>query len=1098
MTRGQCRSIAVGVAVAACVASPIVARAQSVTVGIGGVLSAPTGGYLVAPVYADMRGMPGTKLGSYTIRVTWDPTQLYYDFGYTSDSVVTGTFAQPVVRSDSAGSGVLIVAGVSAQGRDSVVDLFRLPFYVSGSASSPITLQVQEMSAAGAPFMDLLPKVANPNVSATFCPALGRWGDLDADGASNSRDALAILSGDVGATLDTTIFKLALGDVDGDGAVNSRDALIILSYAVGLQIPGQRVLLVAPGACAAAATPTLTILPDTADLVVTQSAQLRVYARGSGGDPTAVTGVNWSVTDGRVAVVDPTGLLYASDSGTTTVTASLGPGVSVTGVVRVRTRRPVWYVNAQQAARASIQLGTQRYPFATPEFAFPLVSEGDTVRIAPGIQDYLLGSSTQVPVGIVVIGDTLADGTRPVLRAPANQGYYGFYWSGGLHGEVNNVVMRGFYAAAYPAGLRTLVFRNVRVESIGNSYSYQYGIDAESYVDTVIVMNSQFVGDTGSNYGGGVYVDNGAGLLSVQNSTFLNLKSVTIDAYDVDSVDLRGNEIAFGTSEGIYLYNSRSGAPKLRGTLSRNYIHDMNSDGLYASGIGSLALDHNVIVSGLGDAIDVYGTGAAGEVLTMRGDSVDYSTNGGDWLYAYNLGYVALDSVVLQNKATPSYAYGDIFAHGARVTNSTFRNVYYEPLYAQVDSMVVDRSSFTGCPTCGASAYTIWMNPFSGPGPKYSVTNSRFTRVAYAVYSSTSYTQAGPVVISGNRVDSAQTGFFVYADGLTLTDDTLTNVLSNGMWLYPTYTTGVPAQRATVARNQISCQSASITYAVRVYDAPSNVDDNVLTNCAIGVYASNSASYPLVDDSIRRNTIVADSVVRYYGVEAIGKVRPTIRKNHVRSGAYGLYLSPSDTATVTVDSNVVSQAYTAGMYLGATGPMVGHWNNVDSNRAYGVLTGGGSQPVTLRAGRFVGNASYSLYNGGANTILADSNWWGKSTGPGTAGADSVFGTATVTPYSTSDPLGTSVPAAPVFGFPLFAMPSRTPSAAPRTPVASTGASVPAASEAERRAERTTRIAEHDARRARRAAARDQLREAVRQHAPPEPRLGPPPTNAPRP
>ena len=83
--------------------------------------------------------------------------------------------------------------------------------------------------------------------------ALGRWGDLDRDGFANSRDALAILSSVVGLAVDTS-FHLSLGDVNGDGNTNSADALIVLSYAVGIDIPGQRVLLAAPGACGSAVT----------------------------------------------------------------------------------------------------------------------------------------------------------------------------------------------------------------------------------------------------------------------------------------------------------------------------------------------------------------------------------------------------------------------------------------------------------------------------------------------------------------------------------------------------------------------------------------------------------------------------------------------------------------------------------------------------------------------------------------------------------------------------------------------------------------------------------------------------------------------------
>ncbi|RPH91010.1 MAG: hypothetical protein EHM72_18360 [Calditrichaeota bacterium] len=66
--------------------------------------------------------------------------------------------------------------------------------------------------------------------------AAGRQGDVNGDTASNSTDALIILSCDVG--LNTAQFcPMNCGDVNADGMVNSTDALIILSYDVGLNVP---------------------------------------------------------------------------------------------------------------------------------------------------------------------------------------------------------------------------------------------------------------------------------------------------------------------------------------------------------------------------------------------------------------------------------------------------------------------------------------------------------------------------------------------------------------------------------------------------------------------------------------------------------------------------------------------------------------------------------------------------------------------------------------------------------------------------------------------------------------------------------------------
>lgn len=63
------------------------------------------------------------------------------------------------------------------------------------------------------------------------CLAVGLWGDVDADGLVNSRDALIALSNAVG--LPTSGFNVARGDVDADGYVGSRDALGMLHASIG-------------------------------------------------------------------------------------------------------------------------------------------------------------------------------------------------------------------------------------------------------------------------------------------------------------------------------------------------------------------------------------------------------------------------------------------------------------------------------------------------------------------------------------------------------------------------------------------------------------------------------------------------------------------------------------------------------------------------------------------------------------------------------------------------------------------------------------------------------------------------------------------------
>jgi len=68
----------------------------------------------------------------------------------------------------------------------------------------------------------------------------GFLGDVNADDAVNSTDALIILSFDAGLPIPQPIsdrINIGFGDVNDEGITNSTDALIILSYDVGIPVP---------------------------------------------------------------------------------------------------------------------------------------------------------------------------------------------------------------------------------------------------------------------------------------------------------------------------------------------------------------------------------------------------------------------------------------------------------------------------------------------------------------------------------------------------------------------------------------------------------------------------------------------------------------------------------------------------------------------------------------------------------------------------------------------------------------------------------------------------------------------------------------------
>ncbi|HXI34167.1 MAG TPA: Ig-like domain-containing protein, partial [Gemmatimonadales bacterium] len=340
--------------------------AQTVTARVGGELTGQHLSTVLVPIAVDMAGSGGAKLGSYTARLTWNPGALTF---YGANA---GNFPPPQINTDSTGSGVLKFTSVSPTGTGGLVTVAQMLFYVADTVGTPVTLSFNEMSAAGT-FTNLLPELTV--TSAMFCPSRGFWGDIDRDGASNSRDALLILSKVVGLPVDTTfdtvstaplivdttLFDSGLGDVNSDGNVTSVDALIILSTAVGIPIPGQRVMLLAPGGCGTGSALTLAVFPNTAQLAIDQAYQLLAQGRDSAGRTVTLSNATWRSSNLNVAGVDADGTVHGRAPGSAVITAAVGPGVTATATVTVAPRTK-WFVNVAVTG-APVQFGTAAFPF---------------------------------------------------------------------------------------------------------------------------------------------------------------------------------------------------------------------------------------------------------------------------------------------------------------------------------------------------------------------------------------------------------------------------------------------------------------------------------------------------------------------------------------------------------------------------------------------------------------------------------------------------------------------------------------------------------------------------------------------------------------
>ncbi len=835
--------------------------AQTVTARVGGELTGLPYTTVIIPVVVDMTASGGARLGSYTARLSWDPLALTFCSSCSPDSL-RGNFPAPQINTDSAAAGVLRFTAISALGVDSLVTVARLPFSTGADTlSTAFQLGFSEMSAA-ATFTSLLPILTVGGAS--YCPARGRWGDLDRDGYANSRDALMILSNVVGIPLDTTKITTSLGDVDADGRVTSRDALIVLSYAVGIGVPGERVLLLAPSSCGTGSATRLSVFPASATLAVSQALHLTAQASDSAGRAVTVTGATWASSDYGVAGVDTSGLVTARAPGTATVTAAVGPGVQAAATITVIARRTTWYVDLR-ATGAAVELGDAAYPFEQPGQAYALAAEGDTIRVAQGT--YLFTADGVLSHGVVILGGTPGDTTtRPTFVDPS--GYLTALWlQGGSRTLVRNVAFRGFGYAVDLDGAKSLALEDVDVRVQGSAYGNGVSVWNSGVTDSVRVERSVFEGDSAAPSGYGIdYSGNGAiTLTTVRDSKFRFLYE-GLYLYEADTVDVTGSVISDNSSYGILLSQENVARPALHVAHSR-----LERNGSYAINgysLGRLVVDSSVIRATQNDAIDVYVSYALTPLaeLYLRGDSIYMEEYAADyyWLYAYGADTVVMDQSVVRFPADTSsfWTYGTVDADNASITRTQFLNVSDASDLLDFTGRVffADSVTTTGCRVAGCDvAYGFYINT-SGTGASATFQQSLFSQIAFPVYLSASN---GPAIARSLVIDSAYDAVQLYGDdSVAAAGNLLTRISDQGLTVngYSTPRGPVVVQRNTIrsgpkgivvnltdtVTTQVDSNGVSGTTSAAVYVQGGRVEmtgNNIQNNASYGFYSPNPTGF---------------------------------------------------------------------------------------------------------------------------------------------------------------------------------------------------------------------------------------------------------------
>jgi hypothetical protein len=969
---------------------PLVARAQAITAAPGGEMTSLVGMPFDVPFYVDMTAR-SDKLGSFAARIQWDTTVLRFNGGSN------GTFGSVAVNQDSLALGVVRIAGANPAGVGGLLTLGIAHFTPLRADTTTIRFAVTELFSAGT-FADLTPSLTVHNAS--FCPARGVFGDIDKDGNINSRDALIALSNAVG--LNVSAFDILLGDVDGNGATNARDALIILSYAVGMPVTGFRVDRLAGGSCASNLPLAMKITPDSLGLVVGQTVAFEARALNASGQLQTVTDAIWRSSNPAALGLFPDGKAVARDTGTVLVTAVRGALDSAQISVHIVGRRTRHIVDAT-AAGATNRLGMATLPFGSITEGLGFAHDGDTVEVRTG----RYAEAVLLDRPVVLMGDTLSDGTRPVVALDSTHSDLGIAIAGGSGPrEVHNIAVNGYYAAIGLEGASQVLLRGVRTS--GGSYGVSVDVGP---VGSLRVENSRLTGlGVSTCCGDGLTVNALVDTLVIQGTEISDYYYDGVYAPFVDSLAVRRSRIHDVGEYGIYapVNGCCSGAPPAIGrsavvagsafslVVDSSALVQAGYGAVYANGaIRSAVISHSVISNSNNDGIRIYG-GGNGRVRLV-GDSIVSAYN---WLYVENVDSLVMDSAAAH---LPNYSYG--YAYNVplvRLTNSRFLDVEDRVLQvdfggsisggrAMVDNVtVVGNANCDGCAEAfnfyGAAATVnrltaINLNDgiYASEDSGLTVTNSLFRHVYYPI------DWNGTPAVASSRLSVSNTTFqgfseAIYASGGAVVVDSNTFVNSNSDGVY------VSNQAPTrITRNQIT----GVADPIHVYGYTSGasfadtISDNVIAGLPYdGIYAdgNDTVAFRIVRNSLTCNQTGASSG---YGVH-LSYARGVIANNQV-AGCYAGIEAYDDGSAAKVDSiasNVVTMpAGGYGIHVNGTvkALVLGNALTGDTTRSssYGGIyvegyTGTGATALVSQ-NTVTGGTTYGIYAYGLDTAVVDSN-----------------------------------------------------------------------------------------------------------------------------
>ena len=390
-------------------------------------------------------------------------------------------------------------------------------------------------------------------------------------------------------------------------------------------------------------------------------------------------------------------------------------------------------------------------------------------------------------------------------------------------------------------------------------------------------------------------------------------------------------------------------------------------------------------------AVDVQNMVLVADSLTLSAGTYGVSTVGGgadtvrnstiaDFQYATDLEadtvYAAGNTILRPtSEGIQVFGVGSPFAlaqvSGNTVTCDATGAQTADGIYAASGSSRISGNTLSGC------ASAVYASNYTGTPYTIDVRGNTITAPAQSNDGAIHITYGLVPTVAGNQITGGGHWGAIWLDGYFLQEFTRARVDSNVIQNVPDRAIFVAYADTLIARGNL-------------------IEDVTST----GYYSAGALGISLYGD-IGEDTLIAN----------------TLRRVHGRG--FELNLA---TADVVADSNAISHADSAAIYVLGLGAFSMTGNNIQNNHKFGLNNPNATgASFAVQGNAFVNDSVYAIASP-TDTVHAQGNWWGLATGSHSgAGSDSTFGNVDTTAYLTTDP----TPLLPALAPPIRVIAART-------------------------------------------------------------------------